>query len=70
MTSEISIKLEDNLKNNVENVLSNYGMSINDAVMMFLTNIQQNNNVNTNIKDSFNKVSNNYSEVLHNLANK
>ena len=70
MTSEISIKLEDNLKINVENVLSNYGMSINDAIMMFLTNIQQNNNVNTNIKDSFNKVSNNYSEVLHNLANK
>ena len=70
MTSKISIKLEDSLKNNVESVLSNYGMSINDAVMMFLKNIQQNNNINTNIKDSFNKVSNNYSEVLHNLANK
>ena len=70
MTSEINIKLEDNLKNNVENVLSNYGMSITDAIMMFLTNIQQNNNINTNIKESFSKVSSNYSKVLHNLANK
>ena len=70
MTSEINIKLEDNFKNNVESVLSNYGMSINDAVMMFLTNIQQNKNINVDIKKSFDKISNDYSNVLYNLADK
>lgn len=70
MTSEINIKLEDNLKSNVENILNNYGMSITDAIMMFLTNIQQNKNINVDIKKSFDKVSNDYSNVLHNLADK
>ena len=70
MTSEINIKLEDNFKNNVESVLNNYGMSINDAVMMFLTNIQQNKNINVDIKKSFDKISNDYSNVLYNLADK